>query len=194
MLNSGDITVLLQAAREGDDSAAKQVWEHLYANLRGIATALMARQPNAHTLSPTAVVHEAYMRLFQHNVVSASDRRHFLSLAAKAMRALLVDHARRKGSDKRGGAWTRVLLEESSAESPAIREPDVQDLHRSLERLAEYDQDLASLVELRYFAGMTIKEVATTTGVGVTSVKESWSFAKAWLSRDMRGLNPPPGE
>lgn len=118
MASNGDITVLLRAARAGDESALTEVWERLYRDLKAIAVSLMKRERGVHTLSPTAVVNEAYLRLAKDSVLEAADRRHFLALAAKAMRALLVDHARRKSADKRGGDLTRVVLDDEVHASP----------------------------------------------------------------------------
>lgn len=176
-----------------EDDIAKQppqittaLLEVVYQELRRLAADYLQRERPDHTLQPTALVHEAYMRLAELDRIEWRDRTHFYAAAAGAIRRVLVDHARRHKAAKRGGGWRRVTL--TGLGSRGIDdEINVLALDEALSRLAELDPRKARVVELRYFAGMTIAETARTLGVGATTVDDDWAFAKSWLRRELDG-------
>ncbi len=173
----------------GERSAeTDRLLELVYAELRRIASRIMARERVDHTLQPTALVHEAYLRLVGGADLAWNDRVHFMSTAARAMRHILIDHARRREADKRGGGAQRVTLEEDVMLGS---DPDLEllDLHRALEKLAEQDERGARVVEMRVFGGMTVKEVAHALGVSERTTNDDWAMARMWLARE---LGEPP--
>jgi len=145
----------------------------------------MRRETPGHALQATALVHEVYVRLIDQRQVEWRGRAHFFGVAAAIMRRILVDHARRRRADKRGGDWVRVTLSEADGVAPGTREIDVLALHESLERLAALDPQQARVVELRYFGGLTIEETAEVVRVSTATVVREWTFAKAWLRADL---------
>jgi RNA polymerase sigma factor (TIGR02999 family) len=181
-----DVTQILAAAEAGDPKASAELLPLVYAELRTLAAVRLADEKPGHTLQPTALVHEAYLRL----VGGDADRRwngrgHFFAAAAEAMRRILVDQARRRNATKRGGDADRHPLDE--AEVPT-REPDDRLLavHEALDDLARADPDSAALVKLRFFAGMTMDQAADALGISVRSAHGLWAYARAWLSRRIR--------
>jgi len=178
-----DVTRLLDAAAAGDRQAAAAVLPLVYDELRKLAAARMAAEAADHTLQPTALVHEAYLRLVGPADAARWDNRgHFFAAAAEAMRRLLVDAARRKGRAKHGGDRRRVELDGLPA--PAPRD-DLIALDAALTRLAAEDAQAARLVELRHFAGLTIPEAAGVLGIAPRTADRVWAFARAWLHRDV---------
>lgn len=179
-MNQGDLTLLLQAAGAGDDGAYARLFNAVYAELRKVARASMRREASGHTLQPTALVNEAYLRL----VPAGSgweNRRHFFGAAAEAMRRILVDHARRRGAQKRGAGLERVTL--SGVDVPAGDGGlDVLLIDVALTELAAERPRLAELVTLRYFAGMSIEDAASALGISPATAKRDWAFARAWLA------------
>lgn len=169
----------------------REAFEHLvplvYEDLRRLAGGYMRRESPGHALQPTALVHEAYLKLVDQRQVKWQNRAHFFGIAAGMMRRILVDHARVQRADKRGGGWERVTLvgDEVAAGGPA--EIDVLSLHHSLERLAAFDPQQARIVELRYFGGLTIEEAAEVVGISPATVVREWTIAKAWLRADLSG-------
>ena len=145
----------------------------------------MRGQPAGHTLQTTALVHEAYLRLVGGSSVEWKGRAHFFGVAAKAMRSILVDHARARAAAKRGGAAPAITLDEASATSAPREDVDVLALHDALDRLAELDARKSQLVELRYFGGLGIDEAAAVLGVSPATVKRDWTTARAWLRREL---------
>jgi RNA polymerase sigma factor (TIGR02999 family) len=177
----GDVTRILSDIERGDPHAAEQLLPLVYEELRRLAAQRMARESPDQTLQPTALVHEAYLRL-----VHAEDqqrwngRAHFFGAAAEAMRRILVENARRKDRDKRGGGWKRVPLDE--AEFAVAAPPSILlALDESLEKLAAADEAAARLVKLRYFAGCSIEDAAEVLGISRASAFRLWSYARAWL-------------
>jgi RNA polymerase sigma factor (TIGR02999 family) len=158
----------------------------VYQELRGLARALMRRQRAGHTLTPTALVHEAYLRLVDQTRVRSTSRSQFFCVAAKAMRSVLVDHARRRAAQKRGGSWHRVSLVEETAAAPEVAF-EILVLHDALEELAGKDARMADVVELRVFGGLTVAETAGALGVAARTVDNDWRVAKAWLSDRLAG-------
>lgn len=178
--NPTDFTRLLRRARTGDERARDDLLPRVYASLRAIADGAMRRFDAGSTLQPTALVHEAYLKLFGGEVPEFADRGHFLAVSANAMRNLLVDRARARQAQKRGGDMQRdpidVLLlgfEERST--------DVLDLHAALEELAVFAPDAARVVEMRFFGGSTAEETARVLGVSTRTVEREWRGARAWL-------------
>jgi RNA polymerase sigma factor (TIGR02999 family) len=157
----------------------------VYDDLRRVAAGYMRHEAAGHALQPTALVHEAYVRLIDQKRVKWRDRAHFFGVAAGLMRRILVDHARRRRAEKRGGDWERVTLAEDEIAAEGPREVDVLSLHESLERLKVFDPQQERIVELRYFGGLTIEETAEVVGVSQATVVREWTIAKAWLRSDL---------
>jgi len=179
------ITQLLMAWSDGRREALDDLMPLVYEDLRRVAAGYMRQEAAGHALQPTALVHEAYVRLIDQKQVKWRNRAHFFGVAAGMMRRILVDHARRRRADKRGGDWQRVTLEENDVAAEGPREIDVLTLHDSLERLATFDPQQARIVELRYFGGLTIEEAAEVVGVSPATVVREWTIAKAWLRVDL---------
>jgi RNA polymerase sigma factor (TIGR02999 family) len=179
-----DVTGLLLASREGDREATDRLVQALYAELRRKAAALLRRERPGHTLQPTALVHETYLRLIDQKRVVWQNRAHFLALAAEMMRRLLVDHARNRRALKRGGSRTRVTLDESLASS-GPRSLDLIALDDALNELAGLDARQSRVVELRAFGGLSVEETAQVLDISPATVKRYWSFSRAWLAHRM---------
>jgi RNA polymerase sigma factor (TIGR02999 family) len=180
-----DVTRLLQRLREGERSALDELMPLVYGELRRIARAVMRGQRPGQTLQPTALIHEAFIKLFDDTKFDVADRAHFLALMARVMRQVLVDHARAAAASKRGGGEVRVDWD-NRIEVPGESEADqleLLDLHRALEVLAQENPDLATAVEMHYFGGMTAEEVALAVGRSVHVVRHELRFARAWLRR-----------
>ena len=186
--DSLEVTSILQAAKAGDQEAAARLLPLVYTELRRLAQARMARLPPGQTLQPTALVHEAYLRLVGDQDPGWEGRRHFFGAAARAMRDILVDQARRKASPKHGGGGRRVELAEDLA---AITPPadDVLALEEAIGQLEKEDAHLAEIVRLRYYTGLSVEETAAVMGVSESTLKRDWRFARAWLARRM-GVEP----
>jgi RNA polymerase sigma factor (TIGR02999 family) len=181
-----EVTRILSAIERGDPSAAEQLLPLVYDELRQLAAHRLAHQTSCQTLQPTALVHEAYLRLVGGNIEGAWEGRdHFYAACAEAMRHILVDNARRKQTVKHGGERRRVPLEEFHrvAESPE----DLLDLDAALTRLATEQPDKARLVQLRFFAGLSTAEAAGALGVSDATAERWWTFARAWLYRELQG-------
>jgi RNA polymerase sigma factor (TIGR02999 family) len=177
----GSVTDLLEQWSAGDRAAAEQVMPLVYDHLRRIAARHLGRGSGDQTLQATAIVHEAYLRLQGQEQVPWSSREHFFAFAARLIRQILVDHARHRHRLKRGGRAARVTLSEAMAWEEA-KSPDVLALDQALERLEGLDRRKAAIVELRFFAGLTIEETAGQLGVSVETVGREWRRARAWLS------------
>jgi len=180
----GEATRLLRAAASGEIRDSERLLALLYEELRAMADAHMSREREDHTLQPTALVHEAWMKLFDRDELAFQDRRHFLATAARAMRQILVDHARGKQRAKRGGGWHRVDPEVQLADERGD-ELDLVLLDRALDGLREQSPRQARVVELRYFGGLPVDETAGVLGVSERTVMREWRFAKAWLTREL---------
>jgi RNA polymerase sigma factor (TIGR02999 family) len=183
------VTRLLVRVHDADDAtrsaALQQVLDLLYPELRRLAGRLMRRERAGHTLQPTALVHEAFLALVDGAAVDWEGRAHFMGVAARVMRRVLVDHARRRGARKRGGGLTRLTVDESVAVG-ADRALDVLQLDEVLERLAGFDARGARVVEMRVFGGLTATEAAAVLGVSKRTVDSDWSVARLWLARELR--------
>lgn len=186
MQNPPDPTRLLRAARAGDPQAFDELYAVAYEELRRAAHYRLSRHREGATLCTTALVHEAYVRLVDQGGVQWVDRAHFLAVASRAMRFVVIDHARARHAQKRempGEAMVPLDQVELAAEAQA---PDLLVLHDALERLALYDARLARLVEYRFFGGLTYEEIAEVTGKSVPTVKRDWTRARAWLFQTMK--------
>ena len=181
-----DATLLLVQSRRGDRAALDALFPLVYEDLRHRARAALRGQPSGHTLSTTALVHESYLKLIQGDRVRWNDRAHFLALAARAMRFVLVSHARSHSAQKRGGGRVPLDLDEELALSDD-RAEEMLALNEALDRLAALDERLGRTVEMRYFGGLTIEEIAEAIGVAPSTVKLDWQKARAWLYRELRG-------
>lgn len=176
------LTLILGRARAGDEQARHELVAALYEELRRVASRLMRRERSAHTLSPTAVVHEAVMRLLGDAVFEqAEDRGHLMAAAARAMREVLIDHARRRAAARRGGGLRRLPLD-AVMDYFEEQRLDVVAIHEALDRLAVLDGRQAQVMTLRYFGGMTVLEVAAALGVSEVTVERDWRLARAWLA------------
>lgn len=185
MSGSGRVTQLLQAWGDGDANALDQLIPLVEAELRRMARRYMARERVDHTLQTTALVHEAFIRLTGARLVRWNDRAHFFGIAARLMRRVLVDHARTRGFQKRGGDAVRVSLDEcllASSTGPV----DLLDLDRALEALALIDERKCRVIDMRFFAGMTLEETGEALGVSPDTVRRDWRMAKMWLLAELK--------
>lgn len=181
-----DITLILEKIERGSPEAAAQLLPLVYGELRQLAAAKMARESAAHTLQPTALVHEAWLRLGGDRQADWKNRRHFFGAAAEAMRQILIEKARRRHAVRHGGGQERA--EAGALDCAAMAETDdrVLAVSEALERLAVLDPEKAELVKLRYFVGLTIEEAATAVGISAPTAKRWWNFARAWLAREIK--------
>ena len=184
MTSSRDLSALLGEWSLGDPSAFNTLLPLVYAELRRIASRQLRRERTGHTLQPTALVHEAYLRLVEQRHVDWRNRAHFYGAAAQVMRRILVDHARRHKAGKRGDGIQSLSLVDA-ADLAASSEIPVLALDRALDRLAEVDADLAKLVQLRAFTGLTIEQAAQALDVSPSTAKREWRTAKAWIKREL---------
>jgi RNA polymerase sigma factor (TIGR02999 family) len=177
---------VLARLRAGDAQAARELWPPVYAELRSIAARVLRNERPGHTLQPTALVNEAYLKLVGQQA-DWQNRAHFIAVAAQAMRRILVDHARARAASKRGGALFRITLDNldlASTGEPAF--DDLLAVDSALAELEQLDSAVARVVELRYFGGLSIEETAEALGVSSATVKREWSVARAWLYRKLR--------
>jgi RNA polymerase sigma-70 factor, ECF subfamily len=179
------VTDLLQAWASGNERAFDNLLPLVYDELRRQARRYMRAQPEGHTLQTTALVHETYLRLVGRPPVRWQGRAHFLGVAAKAMRSILVDHARARSAAKRGASARMITFNEATGVAAPQASVDVLALDEALARLAELDPRKSQLVELRYFGGLSIDEAAAVLGVSPATVKREWTTARAWLRREL---------
>jgi RNA polymerase sigma-70 factor (ECF subfamily) len=183
--DSGDVTRLLERASAGDAAARATLFDVLYRELRRLAEGAMRAERSDHTLQPTALVHEAFLRL-AHNQGRFESRAHFLGVAAGAMRRVLVDHARGRNAQKRGSGSTRVTVNDlDDLPQPVPEDLDLIVLDDALSRLTALDPRQAQIVELRFFGGLSVEETAAVVGVSERTVKREWQVSRAWLRREM---------
>ncbi len=186
----GEITRLLGKLREGDPKAEEELLSRVYLELRRQAAWMMAREAPGQTLQPTALVHEAWMRLIVRAKLNCPDRAYFFAVVGKAMRRILVENARRKRRLKRGGNLERVDIEHAELAAP-MPEEDLLALDEALDRLAERDPFAANLVHLCYFAGFSQKRAAGALRVSISTVERTWAYTRAWLSREVERSRSP---
>lgn len=187
-----DVTRLLALASDGDSGAIASLFDVLYRELRRLAVSTMRAERADHTLQPTALVHEAFMRLAGAQTPVAS-RHHFFGMAAIAMRRILVEHARARHAAKRGGHAPRVPLDNVDLAMPTVLDNlDIGALDLALTQLAAIDERQAKIVELRFFAGLSVEETAHVVGLSSRTVKREWQLSRAWLRREMARLAESP--
>lgn len=180
----GDTAAIIDQARRGDEQALAALMPLVYDELRRLASSYMRRERPGQTLQPTALVHDVYLRLLQDTRLSWQNRAHFFGIAARSMRQILIERARARGAEKRGGDRVRVTLEPGliGAPEPTV---DLEALDEALTRLGALDPDLARLVDVRFFGGLSIEEAAEALGISPATVKRRWALAKAWLAREL---------
>jgi RNA polymerase sigma factor (TIGR02999 family) len=182
--NAGEVTRILSAIQNGDAQAAKELLPLVYDELRRLAAFKLAHENPGQTLQPTALVHEAWLRLGGQENQAWNGRPHFFGAAAEAMRRILIDNARRKRALRHGGGRQRVDLQEMEI-AVALKDDALLEVNAALERFAAQDQQKAELVKLRYFTGFTIEEAAEILGVSTPTAKRWWSYARAWLHKEI---------
>ncbi len=186
---TADITRILGELNAGDRAAADRLLPLVYDKLRALAGSYFRGGSAANTLQPTALVHEAYIKLGGNESIQWESRAHFMAVAAKAMRQVLMNHARDKAAAKRGGGWLRITIDEAAAigdaRAAADRELDLVALDDAMTRLASLSERQCHVVELRFFGGLTVAETAHVLGVGTTTVKDDWQLARVWLGREL---------
>ncbi len=187
---SSRVTQLLEKPGPGDRPAAEQLFADVYGELRSLAARYLHRERKSHTLQPTALVHEAYLKLVGQTRVDWQGRAHFLAIAAHAMREILVDHARRHKAKKRGGNRHRIALDDNLAVE-SNRDVDLLALEDALAKLAKLDPRQAQMIELRFFGGLDIAEVAKVMGMSKRSVEREWTMVRAWLRRELGRSGTP---
>jgi RNA polymerase sigma-70 factor, ECF subfamily len=191
---SSDLTALLLRWSEGDAEALDRLVPLVYDECRRIAARQLRGERADHTLSPTALVHEMYLRLVDQRRATYRNRAQFFGIAARLMRRVLVDHARARLAKKRDGGRMLVSLDAATAEPDESRIADVLAIDEALSRLAKLDPEQERIVELRYFAGMTVEETAQVVGRSPRTVKREWQLARAWLFRELHPESPEPSE
>ena len=182
-----DVTVILDAIQTGDPKAAEELLPLVYAELRKLAAFKLAQQSPDQTLQPTALVHEAYLKLLGGGNHSWQNRRHFFAAAAEAMRHLLVDRARRKAAVRHGGGLRRIDLDHVVVATETTDE-NILLISEALEKLTAHDAVTAELVKLRFFGGLTCPEAAEVLGLSERTAKRSWAYARAWLFKEIQNL------
>ena len=186
-----EATHLLQAIQRGDPAAAAELLPLVYDELRKLASSKMAGEGAGHTLQPTALVHEAWLRLGGDDQPTWQNRTHFFSAAAEAMRRILVDRARRRLAAKRGGGGVAVDLDEIDLPSPIADDDQLLAVNEALDKFTVLDPRKAELVKLRYFVGLSFDEASATLGIAVPTAKQWWAYARAWLTVELRDGGRP---
>jgi RNA polymerase sigma factor (TIGR02999 family) len=186
---AGDVTRLLLAWRDGSEDAPRELFAVLYQELRRLARAQLRRRGRRDSLATTGLVHEAYLKLADQTRLDLRDRGHFLALAARAMRQIVVDHARRRAAGKRGGAAVLATLDEDAVAAEA-RADEIVALDAALSRLEALDERLSRIVEMRFFGGLSVEETAQALGLSERTVKRDWQKARAFLYAELH--EPPP--
>jgi len=180
----------LERVEHGDSKAAAELLPLVYEELRRLATRKMANEAAGHTLQPTALVHEAWMRLDGNDAPTFQNRAHFFGAAAEAMRRILIEHARRRLAAKRGAGVDVVDLDGLEISSPLADDDQLLAVNEALEKFAAVDERKAELVKLRYFVGLNFEEAAAALGIAVPTAKQWWAYARSWLTVEMRGAAP----
>jgi RNA polymerase sigma factor (TIGR02999 family) len=180
----GDVTQILLEFKRGNMEAQDRLIPLVYKELRRLASAHLRRESSHHSLQPTALVHEAYLRLVDIDRIDWQSRAHFFSVSSTLMRRILVEHARAKRAQKRGGREDTIFLDETLLPSPS-RPPEILALDEALQELARLDERQAKIVEMRFFSGMTEEETGDVLGISARTVKREWRVAKAWLFKEL---------
>lgn len=185
-----DATRWLLQASQGDEAARGRLLALMYDRFRALAADQLRRESQGHTLQPTALVHELFLRLIDQQQVDIRGRTHFLAIGSRAMRQILIDHARRRNRQRRGGGWQRVTLDEELV-AGKTEDVDVLALEEALKKLAELDPRQAEIVELRFFGRLTVAEVAEVLHMSKRAVEAEWTVIRAWLRRELSGDESP---
>jgi RNA polymerase sigma factor (TIGR02999 family) len=185
MTGKPDVTQLLNKAQSGDKESLDKLLPLIYDELRRVAANQLRAERENHTLQATALVHEAYLRLLEQHEVDWQNRAHFFSIAAEMMRRILVNYAVQRNAKKRGDGVTRISLDDAISFSNGKEDLDLVSLDASLKRLSEFDAGAARIVELRFFGGLTVEEVAEVLDISESTVKREWKMAKAWLKTQL---------
>ena len=185
-----DITIILEKIERGDTQAADQLLPLVYGELRKLAAAKMANEAPGHTLQPTALVHEAWLRLGGDAQPDWQNRAHFFASAAEAMRRILIDRARQRQAVRHGGGLERTSADALASEiaSPGANDAELLDVHEALDGLARHDPRKAELVKQCYFVGLTLKEASLVLGISEPTARRDWSYARAWLFNEIKQL------
>jgi RNA polymerase sigma-70 factor, ECF subfamily len=184
-MNHTTISVLLQSARHGNDDASRQLWSHVYEEIRKIAQNAVNNEYGSNSMQATEIAHEAYVRLVGSESLEFESRSHLLATVSRAIRRLLVDRARARKAEKRGGEFQRVVLDDILDHAPK-NQPELLELDLALEELDKVGARYTKLVELRFFGGMTLEEAAGMMNVSLRTAAGDWAFAKAWLRRRLK--------
>jgi RNA polymerase sigma factor (TIGR02999 family) len=189
-VNDGKITLILQRIEQGDQKAADQLLPLVYGELRLLAASRLARESPGQTLQPTALVHEAWLRLGGDDQPEWSNRAHFFAAAAESMRRILIDHARRKKAERHGGGYAKVSANSTGFDIAAPLENDDELLlvNEAIEALAAHDPRKAELVKQKYFAGLGLEEAAQVLGISLSTAKREWAYARTWLFNEVKRL------
>jgi RNA polymerase sigma factor (TIGR02999 family) len=179
---SSGITRLIQCARDGDSEAAARLWENIYQQVKEISIRALAKESRPLTIAATDIAHEAYLKLSDAKDFRFENRAHLMATVARAIRRLLVDHSRSRSATKRGGHWNKQEFDEDAISLP-LQDHQWTDLDEALDELERHDARLAKLVELRFFGGMTLDEVADSMGMSRRTIASDWALARAWLRR-----------
>ncbi len=183
-MESSKITQLLQAHADGDEDVYESLIPLVYEKLKRIAHKRMLGEQGGHTLNTTDVVHEAYLKLIKFDRINWQNRSHFYAIASQVMRNILVDYAKKKKAEKRGGDLNRVTLRDADA-SANVDLDQLLSIHQALERLSEFDERRAKVVECRFFGGLNMKEIGETLGISTRTVHRDLDIASAWLNREL---------
>lgn len=186
---SHDVTALLQAWSAGDTAARDQLMAVVYRELRDRAARQLRRERRDHSLQPTALVNEVYLRLVDQRRVEWQNRGQFFGIASRMMRRILVDRARAHRMAKRSGRWARVTLDEAARATPPLN-VDVLDLDAAMTRLAAFDHRKSQIAELRFFGGLSLEEAGEALGISIATAERDWQAARAWLLKELRGERP----
>ena len=184
-MENHEVTELLARWGEGDKAVLDRLFPLVYAELHRMAARYLRGERIDHTLQPTALINEAYLRLIDSNSITWENRAHFFGISARVMRRILVDHARQHRADKRGGEFEKVPIDASNEPASKQEDIDLVALDAALTRLAEVDSEQSKLVELRYFAGLTIEDAAKVMSMPLGTAKRRWTSARAWLRREI---------
>lgn len=188
-MDEPEITQLLEDASLGGEEAARQLMPLVYRELRALAARHLSQESPGHTLQPTALVNEAFLKLVAQSRVSYTGRMHFFAIGSTLMRRILVDHARRKKREKRGGQQTRIELVDGLQPTDSYDE-EILAVHEAIEKLEQLDPQQAQIVQLRFFGGMKMDEIAAELGVSKRTVEADWTMARAWLKRELAAAEP----
>jgi len=188
----GKVTMLLAEINRGDEAALAELIPLVYGELRRLAGRFLREERGSHTLQPTALVHEAYLRLVDQQRAEWQNRAQFMAIAARLMRRILVDHARARHAAKRGGALAALTLDDFDVAGPRALSEEMLAIDQALERLHLLDPQQARIVELRYFGGLSVEETAAALSISERTVKRDWAMARAWLKSEFTAPPGPP--